>query len=110
MDVSKMTVSPTARYMWRIWVYRTTEPQTSNSTTRADFGAWSGLDTMTGVDLTEEATRDVAPVWDAMLAYTAGLPPPPPALRLPGVVQSLQDQMKTPGVSAEPARVGAAYR
>ena len=47
------------RFMWRIWVYRTTEPAPApESVTRDDYGAWSGRDLMTGVDLTTEATDD----------------------------------------------------
>ena len=96
------------RFMWRTWIYRTTEPQASGST-RAGFGPWSGLDTMTGVELTAEATEDAAPVWDSMLAYTANLPAP--ELPAPaGGVQSLMDDLVAPGISAEPTRVAAGYR
>ena len=100
------------RYMWRTWIYRTTEPHAT-----ADFGDkdkdsfWTGLDALTGIEATEEATQDAVPVWDAMLSYAANLPPrvlPVPAV--PGGVQSLVDGLRAPGISAEPTRIAAAYR
>ena len=104
------------RFMWRTWVYRTTEPRVTGNT-RADFGApWGGLDAMTGVDLTETGTRTrgdtdhpAAVVWEAMLAYTANLAPPVLSTT-DGDITSLLHDLMAPGISAEPVRIAAAYK
>eukprot|EP01043_Picozoa_sp_COSAG02_P063250 COSAG02_NODE_8916_length_2401_cov_2.028671_2_plen_429_part_00 len=100
------------RFMWRTWIYRTTEPQaTANFSDKDEDSFWNtGVDTLTGIEVTEEATQDAIPVWDAMLSYAANLPPrvlPEPTV---GGVQSLADALVAPGISAEPTRIAAAYR
>eukprot|EP01052_Picozoa_sp_SAG31_P078058 SAG31_NODE_37512_length_303_cov_1.504902_1_plen_48_part_10 len=44
--------------------------------TRDDFRPWTGIDSLTGVEVTSSAAQDVGPVWDSMLAYAANLPQP----------------------------------
>jgi hypothetical protein len=102
------------RFMWRTWVYRTTEPQaTADFSGKDEDSFWNtGVDPLTGIDVTEEATQDAIPVWDAMLSYAANLPLrvlPEPTLAVGGV-QSLVDALVAPGISAEPTRIAAAYR
>jgi hypothetical protein len=59
-----MPPSRRPRFMWRTWVYRTTEP-TAVAPPLIDEAAasWYGLDATTGIDVTEEAAEDVKPIW-----------------------------------------------
>ncbi len=102
------------RFMWRTWIYRTTEPHaTADFVDKDEDSFWNtGLDTLTGIEVTKEATQDAVPVWDAMLSYAANLPPcvQPELTQAVGGVQSLVDGLVAPGISAEPTRIAAAYR
>lgn len=95
--------------MWRTWIYRTTEPRaTADFSDKDKDSFWTGLDSLTGVERTQEATQDSIPVWDSMLSYSANLPPhilPMP----PDGVQRLVDGLIAPGVAAEPTRIASAY-
>lgn len=103
------------RYMWRVWVYRTTEPEPAAadvtlSDLRGGGERWSGLDTLSGVDLALQTPPDAAVVWDTIMCYTAGLPAPPSLEQAGLEVSDLLSKLRAPGVSAEPTRLAAGYR
>ncbi|MSR83332.1 MAG: hypothetical protein EXS58_10490 [Candidatus Latescibacteria bacterium] len=103
------------RFMWRFWLYRTTEPA---STAPAEID-WSrlGVDPLTQIDLSE-VSEDISAVWRYHHHWisTGRTPPPQPeaAQRSPATREKEADQLfaqlHTKGDHAEPARIGAAYR
>ncbi len=106
------------RFMWRFWIYRTTEPDGSGKHDPAEI-AWRelGVDPLTGVDL-GEAADDVTVVWRYHRHWlqTGSTPPPrPDAKELTGEdreaeARGLYEQLLATGDEAEPLRIGAAYK
>lgn len=102
------------RFMWRFWLYRTSDPAPATVTVDTD---WSGVDPVTDVDLAE-ADRDVTAVWryHEHWIQTGQSPPPDPEtaeLSEPDrerEAHRLAAQLREKGEAAEPARIGAAYR
>lgn len=102
------------RFMWRFWLYRTTEPDGAPGSAEPE---WGSTDELSGADLSG-AGADVTSVWryhDHWLR--SGQPPPPLAqtARLDGDARraasnQLFEQLLSPGEHAEPQRIGAAYR
>ena len=94
--------------MWRMYVYRTTEPPVAPPECRLDaFGSWK--DNASDVPWTDAALGNATPVeamevWDAMLAYAAGVPLPPRP-----VAAGVGEGLTAVGEEAEPQRVGSAY-
>ena len=102
------------RFMWRFWLYRTTDPQGE----APDEIDWRGLgvDPMTGVDL-DQAPDDATVLWrhHRHWLHTGRPPPPRPEVqRSVRVRQREADEIPgslyAKGEAAEPQRLGAAYR
>ena len=106
------------RFMWRFWIYRTTDPATA-----ADAGGdverdWRelGVDPLTGIDLSA-AGDEVTVLWryHHHWMHTGQAPPPrPEAVRLaPSVREQAtrrwREQLHAKHDAAEPERIGAAY-
>lgn len=107
------------RFMWRFWIYRTTEPGEGDDNDAPAETAWRelGVDPLTGVDL-REASDDTTVVWRYHNHWmrTGRTPPPrPEALALSAKgreakADELAEQLLAAGDEAEPLRIGAAYR
>ena len=92
------------RFMWRFWLYRTTDP----SGEAPDEVDWRGLgiDAMTKVDLTQ-APEDATSVWRHHHHWLhTGRGPG----RREGDASVNAPQLHATGESAEPMRIGAAYQ
>jgi len=104
------------RFMWRFWLYRTTDPD--NDAPSAEV-TWKDpvVDPLTGIDLSK-IDEDVTMVWryHHHWMYTGHAPPPCPqtADLSPGEREReagrLYAQLHTKYDAGEPARIGAAYR
>lgn len=108
------------RFMWRFWLYRTTDPAPAsgcNGTPEEISWRSLGVDPLTNVDLAE-TDEDVTVVWRHHFhwLHTGRVPPPrPEALACTAEEQReeadrLGDQLHWKHDAAEPARIGAAYR
>ena len=91
------------RFMWRFWLFRTREPKTRVSTARP----WTGVDELTGVDRSDADPLTTA-IWDWQYRWLTASETP--IDRTAEEVESLRAELETSGDSAEPRRVGAAYR
>lgn len=110
------TWSEHPRFLWRFWLYRTTEPD-ADSAAECD---WNGLgtDPFTQQDY-RQAPSDAIAVWRCQYHWIQTGKPPAPAdvgeagdvdaTRSPEV-DALCEQLWTLGEAAEPARIGAAYK
>ncbi len=108
------------RFMWRFWLYRTTDVESveskDNSVTKISWHNL-GLDPMTGVDLST-ASDDVTTVWRYHYHWIkTGQTPParPEATRLAPAARKAEAerlfaQLHTCDDEAEPIRIGAAYK
>ena len=106
------------RFMWRFWIYRTSEPVYKGHDSSAEVN-WKGLgvDPLTQIDL-GQATDDATAVWRYHHHWmrTGQSPPPrPEAAALPleeraGQADRLYAQLHAKGEAAEPERIGAAYK
>jgi hypothetical protein len=102
------------RFMWRFWIYRTTDPHLGEAPHRA---SWAGVDPLTGVDLTE-ASEDATVVWryQQHWMHTGEAPPPRAAAAALSAQEReaegvrLSKQLLAMHDGAEPARIGAAYQ
>ena len=93
------------RFMWRFWLYRTTQPEAAGSVAEVDWRS-PAVDAMTGVDVAG-ATVDATAVWRYQHHWLRrGEPPPPVADQ----AVALGEQLHAMHEAAEPARIGAAYR
>lgn len=98
------------RYMWRFWLYRTTEPAAvrSSDAGKANEEACQQFvpqeDPLTGIPL---HAREAVPVWNSVYAWAKGSAPPVGG-ELPET-ETLQQQLYLGGDEAEPQRVLAAY-
>lgn len=103
------------RFMWRFWLYRTTEP---NRGCCPPFD-WNeiGTDRLTGVD-TSSVCEDVISVWDyhanwlfrGLQNVNSGTPNKSNNNVSDSVVELLEHQLRQKGERNEPKRIGAAYR
>lgn len=111
------------RFMWRFWLYRTTDPvyvgngsSTSGSPAEVNWNSL-GVDPLTNVDLSG-ASDDVTVIWryHHYWMHTGQTPPPRPEVaKLSGderqkEADRLFAQLHTKYDEAEPARIGAAYK
>ncbi len=106
------------RFMWRFWLYRTTEPVSAESPPPAEVH-WNspGMDPLTNIDLSE-AGEDITVVWRYHHYWmkTGQTPPPRPGISVisPEERQKEADrlfaQLHAKYDEAEPARIGAAYK
>ncbi len=104
------------RFMWRFWLYRTTD---ASSTVTSVPVAWQEppIDSLTKIDLSG-ASQDVTAVWHYHHHWIETGKPPAPrpeavALSTAERAQEaaeLSNQLREKGESAEPQRIGAAYR
>ncbi|MCB0109352.1 MAG: hypothetical protein KDE53_25690, partial [Caldilineaceae bacterium] len=110
------------RFMWRFWIYRTTEADATDRE-RGDDSAtkisWQnlGVDPMTNIDLSG-VSDEITSVWRYHYHWIKTGQTPPPR---PGVAQLAADKRETAaeqlfaqlhatGDEAEPTRIGAAYK
>ena len=109
------------RFMWRFWLYRTSDPiiiksPNHNSALSVEWQPL-GVDPLTGIDLTS-ASDDVTTVWQYHHHWIqTGQKPPSQSeninenqLEKKQKVDQLTDQLGWKGNSAEPNRIGAAYK
>ena len=105
------------RFMWRFWIYRTTEPDGRDGG-EPDEIDWRvlGVDPLTGVDL-RNADDDATVVWRYHNHWmrTGRTPPRSEARALSAKrreteARDLYEQLLATGDEAEPRRIGAAYR
>jgi len=106
------------RFMWRFWLYRTTDPVASSDSTVVEVN-WTdpGVDPLTNIDLTG-AGDDTTVVWRYHQHWmlTGQAPPPrPDAEALDSEerereAERLLAQLLSKNEDAEPARIGAAYK
>ena len=105
------------RFMWRFWLYRTTEPEPAGEGAPEVDWRGIGIDPLTGVDLAA-APEDATAVWRYHHHWLrTGRAPPPRAAggRKSGTgskpaAEALCRQLHAMHEAAEPARIGAAYR
>jgi hypothetical protein len=101
------------RFMWRFWLYRTTEPGVTSS---QDWQQ-DGTDTLTNTNLSQ-IPEDVSEIWRYHYQWIQTGQSPAPrtsALNLSAdqrqqEAEALYLQLLDKGESAEPARLGAAYK
>jgi len=102
------------RFMWRFWLYRTTDVSSTETPTSV---TWQGIDPLTNTDLSN-LSEDVSEVWryhHHWLHTTETPPPRPEAIALEKTARAteaerLAEQLQTKHESVEPQRIGAAYR
>ena len=107
------------RFMWRFWLYRTTEPPDSRGNGSPPEIDWNGLgiDPLTRTDLTQ-ADDDLTTVWRHHYCWMHAGQAPPPRLAADELTAEkrvkeaarLAEQLYAKHDEAEPARIGAAYR
>ena len=101
------TWKDTPRFMWRFWLYRTTDPD-GEAPEEVDWRA-SGIDDMTRVDLSH-APDDATVLWRHHHHWLhTGRPPSRDADRRRDP-RGLAEQLYAKGEAAETHRVGAAYK
>ena len=80
------------RFMWRFWLYRTTNPKTISVPERQ---AWQD----------QQVSPDVAVVWESVHAWIYGVAPKHEY----GLLEEYKIALYAKGEAAEPNRIGAAY-
>jgi ectoine hydroxylase-related dioxygenase (phytanoyl-CoA dioxygenase family) len=99
----------TPRFMWRFWLYRTTETNVDEP----DNEDWTGTDELTGADL-DTVSEDVTAVWRYHYRWLHNSTSPcqdaAPGLDARQQTEHLYQQLHEKGDVAEPRRIGAAYR
>jgi len=106
------------RFMWRFWLYRTTDTVSLSSNPPPEVN-WNslGVDPLTSIDLSE-ASDDITAVWryhDHWMKTCMTPPPRPEVLNISpeereNEADRLFEQLHTKNETAEPARIGAAYK
>ena len=91
------------RFMWRFWLYRTTEPEAGH----APEVEWRGadVDPMKGIEL-GEAVATSAPVWRYQDHWLRSGRPPPKVER---AAETAIPRLYARGDASEPTRIAAAY-
>ena len=105
------------RFMWRFWIYRTTDPANSNGSPTEVRWNGLGVDPLTHIDRSA-ASDDVTSVWryhHHWIQMGQKPPPRPEAAALSSAdreaeASRLFTQLHAKGEEAEPARIGAAYK
>ena len=107
------------RFMWRFWLYRTTEPVDNRKNGPAPEPDWNelGIDLLTRTDLSQ-AGDDLTTIWRHHYCWMNTGQAPPARSAAPGVTAEkrgtetarLADRLYAKHDEAEPARIGAAYR
>ena len=110
------------RFMWRFWLYRTTDPAATDDDTTSDTAtkiSWHnlGVDPLTNLDLSG-VSDDLTTVWRYHYHWlkTGQTPPPRPAVVHLALdaraheAEQLFAQMHAKEEAAEPLRIGAAYK
>ena len=107
------------RFMWRFWLYRTTDPDPSRENGAPPELDWNGLsiDLLTRTDLTQ-ASNDLTVVWRHHYHWLHTGQPPPPRVDAAALAAEkrekeaarLSERLYAKHDQAEPARIGAAYR
>jgi hypothetical protein len=98
------------RVMWRMWAYRTREPDLLADGTHLEqlTQNWDDVSKKMGVEVPDAAKA----VWDSLLAYTVGLPEPSVATdAAAALVAAAEADLfdSSDPISTEPTRCGAAY-
>jgi ectoine hydroxylase-related dioxygenase (phytanoyl-CoA dioxygenase family) len=93
------------RFMWRFWLYRTTDAVADTTPLEPD---WQGVDPLTQKDLSA-AGDDVKTVWRYHNHWIQTSQAPPPQA-VSADLEALAAQLLLKGEENEPARIGAAYR
>jgi hypothetical protein len=101
------------RFMWRFWLYRTTD--TSGDSPPPPV--WAGIDPLTDTDLSG-LSNDIVDLWRYHHHWIHTTDTPPPRPEAASKTESereqeaarLAEQLETKGESAEPQRIGAAYQ
>ena len=101
------TWKDTPRFMWRFWLYRTTEPD-GKAPDEVDWRAL-GIDDMTGVDLSQ-APDDATVLWRHQHHWLRTGRPPRRSARRRRDPDGLAAQLYAKGEAAETNRIGAAYQ
>lgn len=106
------------RFMWRFWIYRTTETVSSSSATPVEIN-WNslGVDPLTDIDQSD-TNDDVTVVWRYHNHWmkTGRTPPPRPEVTKLSSEERANEadrlfvQLQTKYEAAEPDRIGAAYK
>ncbi len=106
------------RFMWRFWLYRTTDSVSPSSAPPAEIN-WNnlGLDQLTNIDLSE-ASDDITVVWRYHNHWmkTCRTPPPRPEVLAISAKEREKEadrlfvQLHTKNDESEPVRIGAAYK
>ena len=104
------------RYMWRFWLYRTTEP-TPQQTQQPEETSWNEVDPLTHIALTD-ATDDTTELWRYHNHWIRTGQAPPPRCEAVGMkpqdrekeAERLFAQLLLKNEENEPARIGAAYK
>ena len=101
------TWKDTPRFMWRFWLYRTTDPD-GKAPDEVDWRAL-GIDNMTGVDLSQ-APDDATVLWRHHHHWLHTGRPPEPGTGQRCGPEGLAAQLYAKGEAAETNRIGAAYK
>ena len=106
------------RFMWRFWLYRTTDPISLNSNPPAEV-RWNnpGVDPLTDIDLTE-VSEDVTVIWRYHHHWMKTGQTPPPRVEMANMSSEMQKKemddllvrLYAKYDEAEPIRIGAAYK
>ncbi len=106
------------RFMWRFWIFRTTETVSSRSAPLVEIN-WNslGVDPLTKIDLSN-TNDDVTVVWRYHNHWIKTGRTPPPQLEAAKLsseerlieADRLFEQLHAKNEAAEPARIGAAYK
>ncbi len=106
------------RFMWRFWLYRTTDTTSSVDAPTAEV-RWNEfeLDPLTKIDVSD-ASEDVTAVWRYHYHWLKAGRGPPPRTEVSRIsseerekeAERLFAQLHTKHEEAEPVRIGAAYR
>ncbi|MGY8825380.1 MAG: phytanoyl-CoA dioxygenase family protein [Candidatus Latescibacterota bacterium] len=104
------------RFMWRFWIYRTTEPKPTSVPVEINWNDL-GIDPLTQIDLSS-TSDDVTTLWryHNHWMHTGAPPPPrPQAAALSSTEREAEatrlfEQLHATGEGAEPTRMGAAYK
>lgn len=102
----------TPRFMWRFWLYRTTDPDEQIESAHTFHRSTLGVDSMTSVDQ-RYADEDVLAVWnyhDRWMRNGRTHTAIAKSLKDRALIGSLQKQLYRSGDENEPKRIGAAYR
>ena len=95
------------RFMWRFWLYRTTQP--THRTAPTPDPEWTGVDPLTGVDVNEADAATIT-TWRHHARWLMTGSTTQAGDAAPDVVaDDLAGRLKATGTEAEPQRIGAAY-